>query len=109
MCTFSCAFRTGGCKSELFSFIIRSTEAKAREVRAAGSAMYVCICNRVTDRDLLDAAAQAGLDATGHDPATLGERVAEQAGVGLQCGCCREHAVGLVESVLAARKLGRVA
>ena len=71
--------------------------------------MYVCLCNRVTDRELLDAAEEAAFEMSAGGGAALGERVADRVGAGIQCGTCRDYAVALVEGAVANTLLGRVA
>ena len=59
--------------------------------------MYVCLCNCVTDRQLVEAAAEFR-DQSGYgDSAALAAQVADRLGAGLGCGSCREFALGLVE------------
>ena len=63
--------------------------------------MYVCICNCVTDRQLIEAAVEcAGTSDAAHSR-RFAERIADQLGAGLGCGTCREFAVELVERTTA--------
>ena len=59
--------------------------------------MYVCICNRVTDRQLVEAAAECAREARRGVGPSFAERVADRLGAGLGCGTCRRFAVELVE------------
>ena len=63
--------------------------------------MYVCLCNGVTDRQLVEAAAK--LTASAGYGRSSAEDVADRLGVGLGCGSCREFALDLVERVAAGR------
>jgi len=56
--------------------------------------MIVCVCNRYSDRDVIDAA-QAG--------ATSAEEAYAQLGKPACCGCCLEMADMLVDGVTKAR------
>ena len=59
--------------------------------------MYVCLCNCVTDRQLVEAAAEYR-DQSGYgDSAAFATQVADRLGAGLGCGSCREFALDLVE------------
>ena len=58
--------------------------------------MYVCLCNCVTDRQLVEAAAEFG-DQSGVNSAVIATQVADRLGAGLGCGSCREFALDLVE------------
>ena len=57
--------------------------------------MYVCLCNGVTDRQLVEAAAELAPRAGGDGWSA--EDVADRLGVGRGCGSCREFALDLVE------------
>ena len=71
--------------------------------------MYVCLCNRVTDRELLQAAAdRTPAPGPGGGP-SFGDEVADRLGVGVECGSCRDFAVDLVERAVAGRTLCRAA
>ena len=59
--------------------------------------MYVCLCNCVTDRQLVDAAADFVPPPGMGDSASIAELVADRLGAGLGCGSCREFALDLVE------------
>ena len=63
--------------------------------------MYVCICNRVTDRQLVEAAAECAREPWREVGASFAERVADRLGAGLGCGTCRTFAVELVERAAA--------
>ncbi len=54
--------------------------------------MYVCICNAVTDRDILRAA-EEGVESF--------ERLQARTGCGSCCGCCREEASRLLAEACA--------
>ena len=62
-----------------------------------GRAVYVCLCNRVTDRQLVEAAAEFASEPGSGDSASFSEQVADRLGAGLGCGTCREFALHLVE------------
>ena len=57
--------------------------------------MYVCLCNGVTDRQLVEAAAE--LTPRAGYAGSSAEDVADRLGVGLGCGSCREFALDLVK------------
>ena len=59
--------------------------------------MYVCLCNRVTDRQLIEAAAEFASTSHTVDSPSLAVCVADRLGAGLGCGSCREFALDLVE------------
>ena len=63
--------------------------------------MYVCLCNAVTDRQLVEAAAELALQPGTGDVSSFAEQVADQLGAGLGCGSCRDFAIGLVERAVA--------
>ena len=63
--------------------------------------MYVCLCNAVTDRQLVEAAAELALEPGTGDVSSFAERVADRLGAGLGCGSCRDFAIGLVERAVA--------
>jgi len=63
--------------------------------------MYVCICNRVTDRQLVEAAAECAQEPRREVGPSFAERVADRLGAGLGCGTCRTFAVELVERAAA--------
>ena len=63
--------------------------------------MYVCLCNGVTDRQLVEAA--AGLVPSAESPRSSAEDVADRLGVGLGCGSCREFALDFVERAATGR------
>ena len=65
--------------------------------------MYVCICNRVTDRQLVEAAAECAQEPRREFGPSFAERVADRLGAGLGCGTCRTFAVELVERAAAER------
>lgn len=67
--------------------------------------MYVCLCNCVTDRQLIDAAADCAPESGGRIPA---EQVADRLGAGLGCGSCREFALALVERAAATHQISVV-
>ena len=54
--------------------------------------MYVCLCNGVTDRQLINAAGELASGSR-----ISAEQIVDQLGVGLGCGSCREFALALVE------------
>ena len=56
--------------------------------------MYVCLCNGITDSQLVEAAVESSRSSNSRFSA---ERVADRLGAGLGCGTCREFAVELVE------------
>ena len=71
--------------------------------------MYVCLCNRVTDRELLRAAADR-VSASGSGVGlSFGDEVADRLGVGVECGTCRDFAVEIIERAVASHALGRAA
>ena len=57
--------------------------------------MYVCLCNGITDSQLVEAAVESSSGSGGSRSSA--ERVADRLGAGLGCGACREFAVELVE------------
>lgn len=59
--------------------------------------MYVCLCNCVTDQQLVEAATEFAYEPVTGDSASFAERVADRLGVGLGCGSCRKFALNLVE------------
>ena len=63
--------------------------------------MYVCLCNRVTDRQLVEAAAELAFEPGAEGASAFAERVADRLGAGLGCGSCRNFAVDLVEQAVA--------
>ena len=63
--------------------------------------MYVCLCNRVTDRQLVEAAAELAFEPGAEGASAFAERVADRLGAGLGCGSCRSFAVDLVEQAVA--------
>ena len=65
--------------------------------------MYVCLCNGVTERELLEAAAESTPHLGARCAASFAEDVADRLGAGLGCGTCREFAVALVEQAAASR------
>ncbi|MCY4349388.1 MAG: (2Fe-2S)-binding protein [Thiotrichales bacterium] len=67
--------------------------------------MYVCLCNRVTDRELIEAAAAFASESETGAFGSFAERVANQLGVGLGCGTCREFALDLVERAATRRSM----
>jgi len=67
--------------------------------------VYVCICNCVTDRDLVEAAAEFASEAATEDSASFAEQVADRLGAGLGCGTCREFALNLVERAATRRSM----
>ena len=64
--------------------------------------MYVCLCNCVTDRQLIEAAVQGASESGGRVPA---EQVADRLGAGLGCGSCREFALDIVERAAATHQV----
>ena len=79
------------CKFQSFSFTIRPRLSRI------GRAVYVCLCNRVTDRELVEAATAFASEPETGASASFAERVADRLGAGLGCGTCREFALDLVE------------
>ena len=71
--------------------------------------MYVCLCNRVTDRELLRVAADCAFALDPGGGPSFGEEVADRLGAGVECGACRDFAVELVERAAADQALGRAA
>jgi len=67
--------------------------------------MYVCLCNRVTDRELVEAATAFASEPEARISGSFAERVANQLGVGLGCGTCREFALDLVERAATRRSM----
>ena len=63
--------------------------------------MFVCLCKGVTDRQLVEAAAEFTLEPGPGDVSSFAERVADRLGAGLGCGACRDFAIGLVERAAA--------
>ena len=63
--------------------------------------MYVCICNRVTDRQLIETAVECAGTSEVDNPRWFAEQVSDRLGAGLGCGTCREFAVELVERAAA--------
>ena len=63
--------------------------------------MYVCMCNCVTDRQLVEAAAALAPESTTENTTSFAEEVADRLGAGLGCGSCRSFAVDLVEQAVA--------
>ena len=61
--------------------------------------MYVCLCNCVTDRQLVEAAAEIGCEPRTECSASLAEQIVDRLGAGLGCGSCREFALDLVTRV----------
>ena len=59
--------------------------------------MYVCLCNGVTDRQLVEAAADLALQSGTGDVSLFAEQAADRLGAGLGCGSCRDFAIDLVE------------
>lgn len=62
-----------------------------------GETMYVCMCNCVTDRQLMEAAAEFASGSGERNGALFAVQVADRLGAGLGCGSCREFALDLVE------------
>ena len=58
--------------------------------------MYVCLCNCVTDRQLVEAASEFSLRPASEDASSFAEAVANRLGAGLGCGTCRNFALDLV-------------
>ena len=87
------------CKFQSFSFTIRSRLSRI------GRAVYVCLCNRVTDRELVEAAAAFASEPETGASASFAERVADRLGAGLGCGTCREFALDLVERAATQRNM----
>ena len=54
-------------------------------------AMYICICNGITERQIIQAAEHG---------ARCGEDLERGLGVGVTCGCCRECASELLAEAL---------
>ena len=71
--------------------------------------MYVCLCNRVTDRELLQAAADRTPAPDSGGGSSFGDEVADRLGVGVECGSCRDFAVEFVERAAAGQALRRAA
>ena len=59
--------------------------------------MYVCLCNCVTDQQLVDAAIEFASEPAIEGSASLAEQIADRLGAGLGCGTCREFALDLVK------------
>ena len=87
------------CKFQSFSFTIRSRLSRT------GRAVYVCLCNRVTDRELVEAATAFASELETGASASFAERVADRLGAGLGCGTCREFALDLVERAATRRNM----
>ena len=66
--------------------------------------MYVCLCNGVTDQQLLEAAAEPALPSGTGRGASFAEQIVDRLGVGFGCGSCRSFALDLVERAAAARQ-----
>lgn len=84
------------CESELFLFRIYLP----LNFRMAGI-MYVCLCNGITDRQLVEAAAELDLEPDPGNVSSFAEQVADRLGAGHGCGSCRDFAIGLVERAAA--------
>ena len=67
--------------------------------------MYVCLCNGVTDRQLVEAAAELALESGAGSASSLARRTADRLGAGLGCGACRDFAIDLVEQAAAEHAL----
>ena len=63
--------------------------------------MYVCMCNCVTDRQLVEAATEFAPERGGEGVTSFAERVADRLGAGLGCGSCRTFAIDLLERAAA--------
>ena len=63
--------------------------------------MYVCLCNGVTDRQLVEAAAEFALQTGTGSDSSFAEQIADRLGAGLGCGTCRDFAIDLVERAAA--------
>ena len=63
--------------------------------------MYVCLCNGVTDRQLVEAAAGFALQSDKGDVSLFAEQIVDRLGAGLGCGSCRDFAIDLVERSVA--------
>jgi len=61
--------------------------------------MYVCLCNAITDRELVEAAVESSSASTGSRSSA--EEVVDRLGAGLGCGACRAFAVEIVERAAA--------
>ena len=59
--------------------------------------MYVCLCNRVTDQQLVEAAVESASERSTDGSASVAEQIADGLGAGLGCGSCREFALDLVK------------
>jgi len=59
--------------------------------------VYVCLCNCVTDRQIVEAAAEFGAQSGYGDAAAFATQVVDGLGAGLGCGSCREFALDLAE------------
>ena len=81
------------CKTESFPFTIYL------RFNRSGRAVYVCLCNCVTDRQLVEAAAEFTSEPGTESSGLLAEQVADRLGAGLGCGSCREFALDLVNRV----------
>ena len=62
-----------------------------------GRAVYVCICNRVTDQQLVEAAVESASGRSADCAASVAEQITDGLGAGLGCGSCREFALDLVK------------
>ena len=67
--------------------------------------MYVCLCNGVTDRQLVEAAAELTLESGAGSASSLARRTADRLGAGLGCGACRDFAIDLIEQAVAEQAL----
>lgn len=68
---------------------------ESRRPSQRASSMYVCLCNEITDSQLVEAALESPAGPGGSRSSA--ERVADRLGAGLGCGTCRTFAVELVE------------
>ena len=66
--------------------------------------MYVCLCNRVTDRQLAEAAAGFAFASGTESVSSFAEEAADRLGAGLGCGSCRSFAVDLVGQAITERQ-----
>ena len=89
--------------------LIYSSAPAHRNREAHRPAVYVCLCNQVTDRELIEAAVDLAYEPPARGAPSLGEEVADRLGAGIGCGTCREFAVALVEREVASRAVGRAA
>ena len=67
--------------------------------------MFVCLCNCVTDRELVEAAAGFASEPDTVDSVSFAEQVTDRLGAGLGCGSCREFALDLVERAATRRSM----